>query len=144
MISGKKQAFRIFLIYFFIYAISPLTYTVVPGADVGESKSAPKGTASVRENARLLLWEFIIGEMAAKEDASRHQEKEVIIRKKRAIMPEDEAAKLFPVEKTFTPKSGWIFSIRSTLKRNNSSIVPQGTREGFHPLYAGHSPPVLS
>lgn len=144
-VEGKKQAFSIFFFYFLIYAISPLTYTVaIPGKNVLKNKHVSERTDSGGESVHVFLWEFIIENMAAKEDVSHHHEKEIIIRKKRAVMPEDEAAKLFPVEKISLLKSGWISSLRSTLKRYDSYITPQGVHEGFHPLYAGHSPPVLS
>ena len=65
----------------------------------------------------------------------------ILIRKKRALTPEDPAAKLLSSEQTaITP-----YDCSPVAQTADGPIVPdtifKATSAGFHSLYAGHSPP---
>jgi len=144
-LAGEKQALKLlFFFYFLVYAISPLTYTV-PGQNVPEHGYASRRAPSDGKNIHVLLWELILEKATARDEASPARgNSSIIIKKKRALMPEDAGAKLFSPGQVCVRQGRCGQSSLITGRFDFSHIISRGTPKGFHSLYAGHSPPSLS
>jgi hypothetical protein len=143
--SGEKQAFKLlFFFYFLVYAVSPLTYTV-SGQGVRGHGYTTRRAPSAGKNIHVLLWELILEKVTAKDEASPARgDSSILIKKKRALMPEDASAKLFSPGRTCVRQDRWGRPSPVAGKFDFSHIISRGTPKGFHSLYAGHSPPSLS
>jgi len=140
----KKQYLKLFLvIYFLVYSISPLTYTL-SDKQVSESDYATNKKSSNIKSDQLLLPEFFIERVSStEENAHNNRNASIIIKKKRAIVPENASGKLSLFKNTsvlegfYDPLAPTIYSL-NILPENILSIY-----KGFNPLYAGNSPPSI-
>ncbi len=127
-----------FLFYFILYAVSPLTVTIARPA--GSECLSPQ---EVGQEPHVLLPELIAEKMLANHDVARKPESEsVIIRKKRAVVPEDYAGQFVPFDAVST-QAGPDGPLRTGVERHYA-LSPQLERipNGFYRVYAGHSPPL--
>ena len=127
-----------FLSYFFLYAVSPLTVTIARPA--GSECLSLQGAG---QGPHALLPEMIAEKMLASHDDARKPESEsIIIKKKRAVVPEDYAGQFasFDAVSTQADPDG---PLRTGVERHYA-LSPQLERipNGFYRLYAGHSPPL--
>jgi hypothetical protein len=143
MISSrhKERLFGFFfLCYFIVYAASPLTYTF-PDKKLCESSLVGSPAPSDKKSIRVYLWEVILDKVAAGEDRTHEQPSDtIIIRKKRALIPE-RATTLLSFESALTTKDRHALPPRVLAFCGHTPPVVQGTGMGFFTLYAGHAPP---
>ena len=138
----KKQFSSLLLvIYFLAYSISPITYTL-SNKHVPEQIYATNKESSGIKSVHILLWEFFLEKLASLEENSHDDgNASILIKKKRALAPEDASGKLS------------LFKTTSVLKDHCNPLAPTkyglnvlradtcGICKGFNPLYAGNSPP---
>jgi hypothetical protein len=138
----KKQFSRLLLvIYFLAYSISPITYTLSDKRGPEQIYATNKGSSSIK-SVHLLLWEFFIEKLSSLEDNSHDDgNASILIKKKRALAPEDASGKLS------------LFKNTSVLQDHCNPLAPTtyslyvlpantcGICKGFNPLNAGNSPP---
>jgi len=138
----KKIYFKLILaVYFLVYSISPLTYTLSDRQASERSFATQKESSSIT-SAHILLWEFFIERLSSLEENSHNDGNDsVLIKKKRALAPEDASGKLLLLKNASVPKDVHEPLAPITYSLN---VVPDdipGIYEGFNPLYAGNSPP---
>jgi hypothetical protein len=140
--ENKKQFFRLLLVvYFLAYSISPLTYTF-PDKHAPEHISATNKEPSNIKSVHFLLWEFLRERLSSVEE-SPHSDRTagILIKKKRAITPEDASGRLFPCKNASAPKERHDPSVPSTYGLNVQPANFHGIYKGFNPIHSGHSPP---
>jgi uncharacterized membrane protein len=138
----KKQFFKLFLvIYFLVYSISPLTYTL-SDKQVPVSIYATNNKSSSIKSVHILLWEFFIERLSSTEENSHNNgNASILIKKKRALAPENDSGKLSSSKNTsvledfYNPLAPTTYSL-NVLPENILCIY-----KGFNPLYSGNSPP---
>ncbi len=140
---GKERAFSLVLfLSFFVYAASPLSFTIAGGEEVGGSACLSK-TAGFSGNIGIFLWELIYKELASYKD--RHpsdRTNRVLVKKARAILTEN-----------INPKSMCLGDVSETerimpLLRSPlfAWAAPAGTEakpQCYNPLRSGPSPPAV-
>ena len=138
----KKHTFKLLLvIYFLLYSISPLTYTL-SDKQIPESIHATNRKSSSIKNVHILLWEFFIERLSSPEENPRSPgQASILIKKKRALAPEDASGKLALFKNTSVPKACYKPLAPSTYSLNILPTNIPGLYKGFNPLYAGNSPP---
>ncbi len=139
---GKKRLFTLlFFLYYIVYAISPLTYTFLEQKNL-ENKRESSPASPVVKHIRLFLWELVMENVASPaETEPDHTGDTVIIKKKRALLPENAAAKLLLFDTASIPKDHYTPPVLTGC-RIAGHVAFHGTREGFSTVYAGHSPPL--
>jgi len=140
--EDKKQIFRLFLvIYFLVYSISPLTYTL-SDKHVSESITATNNESSSIKSVHLLLWEFLTERLSSiAENSHNDGNANILIKKKRAIAPENASDKIFSCKNVSAPKECHDPLAPSTSSLNVQPINFLDIYKGFNPVYTGHSPP---
>jgi hypothetical protein len=140
---GKKQLFTLlFFLYYIVYAISPLTYTFSEQKNLENSREPGQASPAVK-GIRLFLWELVMENVVSPEEtAPDHTAETVLIKKKRALLPEDAAAKLLPFDTASIPKDHYALPVPISGRTAAGHVAFHGTREGFSTVYAGHSPPL--
>ena len=138
----KKQFFKLFLvIYFLVYSISPLTYTL-SDKQVPESIYVTHKQSSSIKSVHILLWEFFTKRLSSPEENSHSNgNASILIKEKRAIAPENASEKLSLFKNMSVPE-GFCNPLAPTTY--GLSVLPEnilGIYKGFNPLYAGNSPP---
>ena len=130
---GKKRLFTLFFfLHYIVYAISPLTYTFPESSPV----------SPVIKGVRLFLWELVMEIVVPSEETEPDNTGDtVLIKKKRARLPENAAAKLLPFDTVSVPRDHYAPPVPLG-GRTPGHVAFHGTREGFSPVYAGHSPPL--
>ena len=139
---GKEQASILsFCLYFLVYTISPLTFTV-SDKQVYERQCSTRKAALNAKRIHVLPWNFVIEGFFSREASSQnHDNTSVLIKKKRALVPEITSAKLIPFERTSIPAS---YNDSLAPATYGVNVTPSNTRnihKGFYSIYAGHSPP---
>jgi len=133
----------LFLIYFIVYAISPLSGTFTGKSDITNS-SVPRRAVSFAENLHIWSWELIFSEFSEKDNSSHSPSRVgVLIRKARAIIPEDTVMKSLPLEKNvLIPKN--LLPLPVDLPSGVTVFFSIGRNlKGFCSLYSGLSPPFV-
>ena len=130
----KKRAsiLVLFCTYFLVYSISPLTFTFPDKKSHEVQYSSHRGTTS-------LLWELLF--CPSEERSQNDVNTSIIIKKKRATVPEIAAAKLFSVDKTSLPKDCFEPLAPSTYRLPVFPTRVHGLYKGLNSLYTGQSPP---
>jgi hypothetical protein len=138
----KKKLFSFFFcFYFVVYAISPLTYTVAEKRAFESRFASAKASSSIK-SIHVFLWELIVKRVATREESAQdHASGTIIVRKKRALLPENAAAKLLSFDAATLAEDRYVPPPRTNV-RVLKSVTFQSTRKGFSSLYAGHAPPV--
>ncbi len=137
----RPSAYVLFTLYFLVYALSPLTYSVHRRSDHAsglESRSQADGA----QRPHVLLWEFIAEQFAAPsapQHGHDHDEATILLMKKRGLLPEDDLLQL---------SSAPAAILRSRLDRHCDAEIAKAVaapahnpQSGHHPPYSGHSPP---
>ncbi len=127
-----------FLSYFLLYAVSPLTVTIARPA--GSECLSPQ---EVGQEPHVLLPEMIAEKMLANHDDARKPESEsIIIKKKRAVVPEGYAGQ-FASPDTVSTQAAPDGPLRTGVERQYVLSPPlERIPNGFYRVYAGHSPPL--
>lgn len=130
-----------FAAYFFLYAISPLTYSL-HGNQASASGLEPQRPAFSFRSLHVVVWEFLVQEITSRSEA-RQEENEgtILIRKKRALLPEDDTLRLNP-HASVIHTSVAVAPAVDTLSQRSPFAAPLSAHTGFNSLYSGHSPPV--
>ena len=138
----EKQLLGVLLSFFFLfYAISPLTYTLHKTETIRLCRST-QGVSPDRVSFHVFLVDVILEAFSPSENTPQGQENDtVLIRKKRALVPENAGEKLFSYEQAaITQNVNFpLPQVKYNRLKPNTSI--SGTSKGFRILYAGHSPP---
>ena len=142
LIPHNKHFFKLLLvIYFLAYSISPLTYTL-SHKQASEHICAPDKESSGIKSAQILLWESFMERLSSlEENPHSNGDASILIKKKRALAPENVSAKLFLLKNTPAPKD---FCKPPVPMAYGSNVIPANVLDickGFNPLYAGNSPP---
>jgi hypothetical protein len=138
---NKKNIFiLLFLVHFLSYAMSPLSYRFT-GHHTSQNIYLSEKAPLLAKNIHIFLWELICAKFsAAKDDSNTHSTFRILIKKARAIIPQNTFAKLTPsVESAITIDICLfllLLSISPLQKRYDSQ-----TRKGFSPFYGDRSPP---
>ncbi len=140
-VNNKEQFFKLFLAFYFLFfSISPLTYALsdkqVPEIIYATIKKSP-GIKSVHPLLRALFTEK---RASAGETPHADGKTPILVKKKRAIVPEDSSEKISLFTNTSVPNDFYT-PLAPTASRLNvtSENIPE--IKGFNPLYAGNSPP---
>lgn len=138
----RKKIFKLFLvIYFLVYSISPLTYTL-SAKPAPESSYATNKNSSTIKSVQILLWEFFTKRLSSPEENSHNNGiASILIKEKRAIAPENASEKL-SLSRNMSVPEGFCDPLAPTTY--GVSVLPEnilGMYQGFNPLYAGNSPP---
>jgi hypothetical protein len=138
---GKQIWGFLFSFFFLIYAISPLTYTLSKTETI-QCCSSAQGAFSDRPLFSVFLMEVILEAFSPSGNRLQGTESDtILIRKKRALLPETVEEKLISSESIAVThiENFPLPQLRyDWLKKNISSA---GTAKGFRLQYAGHSPP---
>ena len=131
----------LFLIFFFVYAVSPLYHILDPQIDHEIFSTA--GPNFPDNNIQILVWEIIFSRLSGNEAGNSDGTSEgsmVLVRKVRAILPH-----IIVVSSTLQEKAGLrgTFRIYPSLTSlqylaENKSMHPARTIRSLNP---GHSPP---
>lgn len=137
---NRRYIFSLFFfVYFIPYSISPLSYTYAP-ENIAEDGTIPGRIPFLGRNVHILLWELIYTKFVPKEDVpNAHSTEMVIVKKARAIIPENTIAKVMPSEDVFV--SGFSKADNAIL-RLAIACYARGTSIGYQ-LYSTHSPPFV-
>jgi hypothetical protein len=139
--AGKMQFFVfLFLIHFISYAASPLSYNF-PGHRAGEHVSSPAEAPVPGKTIHIFLWELICAQLSVTQtDDNEDSPVRILIKKARAIIPQNIPAKLTPSgEREITIELCLILFLLSAAPLLNAS-GPQ-IAEGFSYLCGDRSPP---
>lgn len=139
----KKQFFKLFLAFYFLFfSISPLVYALSDKQVPEIIYAAVKKSPSIK-SVHLLLWASFTGTRSSPEETPHTKGKtSVLVKKKRALAPEDSLEKLSLFKNTSVPKSDFSGPLAPTAY--SLDVTPENILEihkGFDPLYAGNSPP---
>lgn len=130
----------LFLIYYVVYAISPLSYSINVKKKVDRIGDANGMSASLN-NLNIFLLEVICAKIDTKKDFDQSNSTvTVFIRKARAILPENASVK-FP-----TLENLLLFAHITPFFDNSSSRLLVSSDQwnsiwGFNPLHSGPAPP---
>jgi hypothetical protein len=140
----KKQFSRLLLvIYFLAYSISPISYTLPDKQVRGHIYATNKESSSIK-SVHILLWEFFAEKLSSLEENSHDDgNASILIKKKRALTPEDASGKLSWCKITSVPKDCYNPLAPTTYSLNVPPANICGMYNGFNPLYAGNSPPFV-
>ena len=139
---GKKRLFTLlFFLYYIVYAVSPLTYTFPEQKNLEKSRESSPASPVVL-GVRLFLWELVMEKVGSPDETEPdHSDDTVLIKKKRALLPENAATRLMPFDTASIPKNHYAPPVPiGNLTAGHAAF--HGTREGYSWLYAGHSPPL--
>ena len=139
----NKQAIIscLFLIYYIVYAISPLSYTYSVKTIV-KGISAEKGTPYPQKRLNIFLLELICSKIDANKDVDQNNATDrVLIRKTRAILPENTNSRVAPVG-TLTLFEGFCLLSDNSVSGSLASSNQQKSRWQFNALHSGLSPPL--
>ena len=138
---GKQIWGFLFSFFFLLYAVSPVTYTL-PKTETIQRRSSAQEANLERPSFRVFLMEVILEAVSASGNRAQGTENDtILIRKKRALIPETVEEKLIssePIAVTHIENFP-LPQLRYAWLKKNSCIA--GTAKGFLLHYAGHSPP---
>ena len=139
----SKQTFIscLFLIYYIVYAISPLSSTYTDKNIVGGISTA-NGTSGPQKRLNIFLLELIYSKIDVKKDADQENETGmVLIRKARAILPENTNSR-FATVGTLTLFEGLCLLSDNSASGSLVSSDHQKSRWQFNTLHSGLPPPL--
>jgi hypothetical protein len=137
----KKNRFSVvFLFSFFIYAVSPLSYTfAAKKALINFSVSG--NPHCISENINIFFWELICENLVPKSNTHQSDSTDrILFRKARAILPEDINTRIAHVEDISLDGSLPVLPA-SPLSGFTVFADTAGPLQDYNPLYSGPSPP---
>jgi len=137
----KKYIFSlVFLFYFFIYAISPLSYTFT-AKKAFRNVNFSGSPHCISENTNIFFWEIICKNLVAK--SNNHQSNStdrILFKKARAILPEDITTRIVHAEDITL--DGSPPALPASLLSGFAILADTATPlQNYNPLYSGPSPP---
>lgn len=129
-----------FSFFFLLYAISPLTYTLHKAETIPRCCSAREASL-VLSSFRVFLVEIILEAVSPENQPPKPENDTVLIREKRALLPENAGEKISAVEQAAITYGAQFSLPQSSYEWPRTSVSIAGTSKGFRLLYAGHSPP---
>lgn len=140
-VKSQNIARAFFLAYFLVYAISPLSRTLTPqnAPELASSNSANYSTSHLH----IFIWEVIFSRLTHSYDTNNDKEGagvRVLIKKARAILPEDISKKGSSQERASLIESLFFSPVQISLQcftedESRQPLLVIGS------LYSGHSPP---
>jgi len=95
LIKNRKLELLLFLL-FFLHTISPMSYTYT--TENAAESDGPNNAFHLTRNFHIYLWELIYIRLVLPEDTSQTDSFNILLKKKRAIVPEDIISKLKSTE----------------------------------------------
>ncbi len=137
----KRNVFGLyFLVYFAVYAVSPIVYTISVGRS-SEIVSAKADACSCVNNFQTSLLETVLQKLIpGEEEQPDSSAVKFIIRKKRAVLPEDRLART-PYPDTSPAAENASPFLSAPLSGRISGSGPNPAGRDHQPLYLCHSPP---
>ena len=137
----KKYLFSsIFLFYFIVYAISPLSYPCTAKKIAGNFRSSDK-TSCLSKDLDIFFWELICTKLVSRKDVSHSSSTaRILFRKARAILPEDLNTKIVDSEDVSIAE-GYLAPVSYPLSKLAILYYGQGPLEEHRLLHSGPSPP---
>jgi hypothetical protein len=137
---SKRLLNPLILVFFFIYAVTPIGISVGKGA-VFEDVLTTGGPPSIARNIRLFLLELVASGLSADGDAGQKADRKILLKKKRAVLSKgageiDQPLNALPSQ-VFRPEPKSGPEVLFT-----DAVV--ALRTEFVPLFSGLSPPRLS
>ncbi len=130
----------LFSIYFLSYAVSPLSYSLTE-QNASENISSAGKAPWPAKNIRIFLWELICAQFSvAEDDTSTHSTFRILVKKARAVIPQNTLAKLTPSVESAITIGICLFLLLLSLSPLQNRYNSR-TRKGFSPLYRDRSPP---
>ncbi len=141
MNSYKKRDFvsSLFLFYFIVYAVSPLSYSYTAKKVVGNF-SAPDTTSCVSKDIDIFFWELICTKLASKREVPNSNSITILFRKARAILPKDINIEIMHSEDLYVAE-GYLVPVSYPLSTLAILFRGQGQLEDYPPMHSGPSPP---
>lgn len=131
----------LFLLYFLVYAISPLSHTLTPQNSY-QLHSSNELNASTN-NLRIFMWEIIFSKLTGSDESRNDHdssENRVLLRKARAILPENISGKSISQERASLVESLAIPRAQTSSLYLMIDEVRQPAG-AINSLYSGNSPP---
>lgn len=139
---NREYAFSmLFFIYFAVYVMSPLSYTCA-SHNVDDKGIIAQRQRAAESDIRISLWEFVFANLSAKEVPHRIPSDKLIVKKARAIMPENTISRVLSFEDGL-PDENRSYALYGTGFRALRSPATNGPERGFLAFYSGHSPPLV-
>jgi hypothetical protein len=138
---NKKYIFStIFLLYFIVFAISPLSYSYT-ARKMARNFSAPDKVFCLSKGIDIFFWELICKKLVSKNDISHSDSPATIFfRKARAILSEDITTKIVHFEDVSVAKS-YVAPVAYPLSKLAILFDGQDPLQKHRPLLSGPSPP---
>lgn len=139
----NRRTFTIFLVFYFLsYSVFPLTYTV-SGKQAQETISAEGTETPGSAIAALMLGASLCGRTTSlQEKPGNDGTVSILIKKKRAIVPEGASEKLHTRQQGSGPIDCHDSVSPAAYSPNAPDAHAPGAYRGFNPLFTGHSPPL--
>ncbi len=142
----KKQFFKLLLAFYFLFfSISPLTYALSDKQALEVINATVQKSQSSIKSVHLPIRASVTERRSSPEETPYTKGKTpVLVKKKRAIVPEDPTEKISSSLSTSAPKNDVSTSLAPMACRSNGTTENiLEINKGFNPLYAGNSPPVV-
>jgi len=136
----KKYLFSsIFLFYFIVYAISPLSYPYTAKKTGGKFRSSDK-TSCLSKDLDIFFWELICTKLVPKKAVPHSSSTTILLRKARAILPEDLSLKIID-SKDVSVAEGCLVPVSYPSSKLAMLFDGQSPLEEHRLLHSGPSPP---
>ncbi len=138
--ADKKQFFKVFLAFYFLFfSISPLTYAFSDGQAPENAYAAGKNAPCLKS---ALSFRASFAERQAAEGTPHANGKtDVLVKKKRAVAPEDPSEKISYLATASVPRNNFCKPSAPTARCISKNVLE--INKGFNPLLAGNSPPAF-
>ena len=131
-----------FILYFFIYAISPLSHSLSTKNIIG-TFPARDGAPGLSTSVNIFVWELICSKLSSGNTASSSDSNDrILFRKARAILPPDTNIKIAHLESVSVVESKFICFDHS-LSRLAIPVDRRSPLQDYRPLHSGLSPPAV-
>lgn len=139
--KGKYILYCMFLSYFLIYAVSPLSGTF-PLINVASNNGIPDNASSAMNKVNIFFWDLVCSKLSCKDtDSPVRADVRLFMRKARAILPDDMTRVITPIEQDVSTSSKDLHNLPYSFPRIAIFLDDQRPITLFNNLYSGHSPP---
>jgi hypothetical protein len=139
--KGKYILYSLFLSYFLTYAVSPLSGQC-PAITVTSNIGVLDNASSAVNKINIFFWDLVCSKLCRKYAGTPAEaDVKLLMRKARAILPDDITKKIIPIEQDVSASSNDLHDFRYAFSRIAISHDNQRPITLFNHLYSGHSPP---
>ncbi len=139
----RNHKLRLFLFsLFFLYTISPISYTSATNS-AAESDGSGNGSHLTRK-FHIYLWELIYAQLTSHEDTeSSGSAVKILLKKKRAVMPKNITPESVHIETSSLPENYFVPSAHSLMEFSLDHNIVKSFKVVDHALHSGLSPPLI-